>query len=342
MKTLFICLLSLFNTLAFAAFVGNQFTYQGELSINNQPLNGAYDFRVELWSQETAGTLYGQPLIFENIAVNQGVFNLALDYSDLPFDGEDWYLSFWVRAHNSGTDFTQLSPKQRINAVPYAIQAHYLDDLGASNGDFLRFNGNDWVPDDINFNSYWNQNGSTYYNNSGDIAIGQNNAQSTKLLVRSNNGQNPLLVKVGTLTKLSAQSNGGLSVGTNSAAPDNGIHVLGDAIQSHTSRGFVKAAVEFYCGNTITLITQSFNNINNNLFDVSNTTGGMGRCALLTPFITNDLFYTTTVIDNRNDHLSVVCERGTINGSSDSERLVCKGFDADNNSRNVKLMVMFY
>ncbi|MCF6301147.1 MAG: hypothetical protein L3J52_08530, partial [Proteobacteria bacterium] len=87
-------------------------------------------FKGELWNQATGGNFFGSALEIDNVEVADGIVSLELDFTDFPFTGEDWYLNIQVREGASTGSYITMSPKQRINATPYAIQADFL----AANG----------------------------------------------------------------------------------------------------------------------------------------------------------------------------------------------------------------
>ena len=329
--------------LAVAGDVGSVFTYQGSLLDAGNPVNGAHDFQVELWDQQTGGATSGPALVFDNVFVLNGIFTLELDFGDVPFDGNEWYLLIQVRPGDSTGAFTALLPRQRVGTTPYAIQAEYLSDLGAANGDVLTFNGADWVPASV-ASSPWSLGSDGVFYTAGDVSVGQTTSQGAKMLIRSGSGQAPLLAKVGTLTKMSLQANGGLSVGTNSAAPDNGLRIAGDLAQTAAARGAVKAGVTFACGNTISIIEDSFNLINSGGFTVSNVSGQFGRCGLGTPFAMNDLFVVTDSEHYaNNDVTGVSCRKGTLGGVSEETVLTCQGYNPITDQMvNVIVTVLFY
>ncbi len=100
------------------------FTYQGRLQEGGQPVQGYYDLRFRLYDAEENGVLKAE-LLRENVAINQGQFNIALTFSSSAMSGEPGYLEVAVRPAESEdeSDFTILSPRQALTRVPYAWQA---------------------------------------------------------------------------------------------------------------------------------------------------------------------------------------------------------------------------
>jgi len=116
---------ALLTSAAIAAPISTAITYQGELLEAGSPADGSFDFEVALFESETGGVDVGL-LTFDNVDVINGVFTLELDFGSLPFDGDQLWLQFAVRDGDSGGAFTPLSPRQRIAAAPYALNAEMV------------------------------------------------------------------------------------------------------------------------------------------------------------------------------------------------------------------------
>jgi len=106
---------------------GTAFSYQGRLNDTGAPANAAYDFRFALYDNVTNGSQLSLLLTNSAVAVNNGLFNVTLDFGPDVFTGENAWLEIAVRAVGS-TNFTTLAPRQPVLPVPYAIFAS-----GASN-----------------------------------------------------------------------------------------------------------------------------------------------------------------------------------------------------------------
>ena len=106
-----------------AAPLGTAFTYQGRLDDGAFPVNGLYDFNFKLFDAETAGTLVGPALgvSLDTIAVSNGVFSVDLDFGPV-FNGDKRWLEISVNT-NSARPLAALSPRQPLNAAPYAQYA---------------------------------------------------------------------------------------------------------------------------------------------------------------------------------------------------------------------------
>jgi hypothetical protein len=106
---------------------GTAFSYQGRLNDTGAPANAVYDFRFALYDNVTDGNQLGLLLTNSAVAVNNGLFDVTLDFGPDMFTGENAWLEIGVRAVGA-TNFTTLAPRQPVLPVPYAIFAN-----GASN-----------------------------------------------------------------------------------------------------------------------------------------------------------------------------------------------------------------
>jgi hypothetical protein len=117
----------------FLAFAGRAqttaFTYQGQLSSNNVPANGLYDFRFRL--TDVGDTPVTAPLTNSPTGVTNGSFIVTLNFGSAIFDGSDRWLEIAVRGYGDTNAYTALSPLQPITSTPYAIRA--INAANASN-----------------------------------------------------------------------------------------------------------------------------------------------------------------------------------------------------------------
>jgi hypothetical protein len=97
------------------------FNYQGRLLNSGAPANGNYDFQAFLGDAFTNGTTVAGPLVIP-ASVNNGLFNLSLDFGAPAFPGSDRWLQLAVRTNGAGP-FTPLFPRQPVSPSPYAIHA---------------------------------------------------------------------------------------------------------------------------------------------------------------------------------------------------------------------------
>ena len=108
---------------AYAVNPTSAFTYQGLLLDGGAPANGSNDLRFVLFDAATNGLAIGANLTLEDVTVSNGLFTVTLDFGAAAFDGGDRWLEMRVRPGASVGLFTTLSPRQKINAAPYAVKA---------------------------------------------------------------------------------------------------------------------------------------------------------------------------------------------------------------------------
>lgn len=103
---------------------GNAFTYQGALKQNGSAINGNTDMVFALFDAPSAGNPVGSPIAFtaatsNPINVQNGVFDVTLDFGPLPFItliSDQRYLQITVNG-------TVLTPRTPIQNAPYALQS---------------------------------------------------------------------------------------------------------------------------------------------------------------------------------------------------------------------------
>lgn len=104
-----------------------EFTYQGELKLNDGLVNGPYDFRFILNTQaDGSGTSNGD-VIVEDVAVDNGIFTTKIDFANsAAFIGDKVWMQINVRDGNSTGSFEALAPRQQITSTPYAVHAQFV------------------------------------------------------------------------------------------------------------------------------------------------------------------------------------------------------------------------
>lgn len=105
------------------AAVGDTFTYQGQLELENAPANGQYDLQFTLYDAADGGSMVGATVTVPGKTVVDGYFDVILDFGPGVFDGEARWLQIAVRESGTGASYTTLSPRQRLTATPYALRA---------------------------------------------------------------------------------------------------------------------------------------------------------------------------------------------------------------------------
>ena len=324
-----------------AATVGSGFSYQGELYDNGVPANDEYSFQIALVTAETGGTII-TAVQFPNIQVVNGLFNIDdLDFGNTALDGTQYWLHVEVKKSSNPGSHTSLSPRQRLSAVPYAVQAEFLAANGATNGEILQFNGTYWVAQDSSAISAWD-----FDNNSVTtdklVGIGTTNPNATIHISAAAN-DDPLRVQIGSATKFVVKNNGGMSIGVNGSPPTNGLYVQGDAKQLSSANGLLKYMVYAYCTDGLfdgnftgpALINRSINNVNSSNINIANGADD-GECVITFPSNISQRFWQTSVTGtdvNRGAHCT----------SNTSTSLRCYGVKLSNGSREVvNMMVLIY
>lgn len=97
------------------------FTYQGQLVQNGSPVDGACDFRFWLFDAPSGGTQVSGTETETNVSVTNGLFTVRLDFGEGAFIGDKRWLHTSVRCPAGGGSYTDLSPRQELLAVPYAL-----------------------------------------------------------------------------------------------------------------------------------------------------------------------------------------------------------------------------
>lgn len=126
--------------------LGTMFSYQGRLSDAGKPANGLYDFEFGLYGTMTSTLQVAGPVTLMNIPVNNGLFNVYLDFGDV-FNGNMLFLETRVRPGGSSGGYTTLAPRQPLTAVPYAS---YAMQTGGGGGGWL-LSGNTGTNPAVNF-----------------------------------------------------------------------------------------------------------------------------------------------------------------------------------------------
>lgn len=96
------------------------FTYQGVLRDNGLPANGAYDLTFTLWDDPAGGTQIGDIVSLPGVAVQEGLFTVALNGADEFGPNAFSGARRWIEIGVSGVT---LAPRQEASASPYAAFA---------------------------------------------------------------------------------------------------------------------------------------------------------------------------------------------------------------------------
>ena len=101
--------------------LGTAFTYQGQLKSNGAAYTGTCDLKFSLWDALSGGTQIGTSQTKTNIALTDGFFTVLLDYGAEHFQGDGRWLEIEVRCPAGVGNYTPLTPRQPLTALPYAL-----------------------------------------------------------------------------------------------------------------------------------------------------------------------------------------------------------------------------
>ena len=100
---------------AAGAPLGTAFTYQGRLLTSyGAGVNGSNDMQFGLYTNSSGSSLVGSLITNAAVAFSNGLFTTTLDFGAGVFDGTTYWLEVGLRAGGSGTNFSLLSPRQRL------------------------------------------------------------------------------------------------------------------------------------------------------------------------------------------------------------------------------------
>ena len=103
--------------------VENAFTYQGYLRYETGLVTATCDFQFSLWDSVdgTSGQI-GATISKPDVSVENGLFSVELDFGSGIFEGQAVWIEIAVQCPGDAS-FITLSPRQSVNATPYALYA---------------------------------------------------------------------------------------------------------------------------------------------------------------------------------------------------------------------------
>jgi len=116
-----LCCLPSVGGVAYAAPLGTAFTYQGQLKLDGQPLNGSADFSFSLWDAAVGGNRLGPPLVYREVDVVNGLFAVEVDFGAGAFNGDARWVEVEVESPPGSGSHAMLSPRQLLTPAPYAL-----------------------------------------------------------------------------------------------------------------------------------------------------------------------------------------------------------------------------
>lgn len=96
-------------------------TYQGQLQQAGEPFTGLADLEFALYDSLTAGTLVAGPVSRTGVPVEDGLFQVELDFGPGAFGDSNPFLELVV-------DGTVLEPRQPVTAAPRSLRSNFAED----------------------------------------------------------------------------------------------------------------------------------------------------------------------------------------------------------------------
>src|ERR1043165_2251818 len=106
-----------------AAPLGTAFSYQGRLLEAGAGANGLFDMTFTIFNAATGGVQISNSDEIAPVAVSNGVFTVALDFGNGPFDGNPRWVEISVTRYGTDQPVVVLNPRQLVQPVPYAMYA---------------------------------------------------------------------------------------------------------------------------------------------------------------------------------------------------------------------------
>ena len=109
------------------------FTYQGELLVDGTAFSGRFDFIFLLFDDVLAGGQIGPAVLVEDVAVDNGLFTVDLDFGQI-FDGTPLWLEIQLQEAGGPGPFAALDPRQPLTSAPGALFANEATDADTVDG----------------------------------------------------------------------------------------------------------------------------------------------------------------------------------------------------------------
>jgi len=233
--------LIIFVSLSLSLQAETTITYQGQLQDADGPYSGIVDMSFELFDAETAGSSVGPMLERDNVTLEEGLFQVELDFGDQPYE-TGLYLEVRV-------DGQALEPRQPIHAAPLAIRSLSGDG-----------NGGD---------SVWSTVGDDIHYTVGNVAIGTTDPGGDRLRVEgslvtgesSNVAGNSQSAVIGGNSNTADGNRSFVGGGRNSLADGNNSFIAGGRDnEARFDRSFVGGGAENIASGLGTVVTGGFQN----------------------------------------------------------------------------------
>ena len=294
-----------------SALVSSAFTYQGKLTNNGVVLNTYCDFIWNFYADSSGGTSLATDTD-TNLLVTNGLFTAVVNVPSLVIDGNARFVEIQVRCPTGTGDYTTLSPRQELLAAPYALGlrlpfAHTINTSTVPVFSVTNSGGTGSSPSLLG--SSVGSTGVSGISTGGASAdngvYGETNSSST-----SEAGVKGVSTAAAAGGYFSSSTGYGVYGSTSSATDFGGyftnstittsggaLYANGDAKQSLTGDGFVKAGLYVDCGSTASIVVRYFNNVNTATITVINGSSP-GQCTIDFGFDVSTRYVTALGWDN--------------------------------------------
>jgi len=332
-----------------SGLVSSAFTYQGKLNNNGAVVNTNCDFIWNIYADSSGGTSLATDTD-TNLLVANGLFTAVVNVPASVIDGNARFVEIQVRCPTGSGAYTTLSPRQELFAAPYAMGlrlpfSHTINSSTSPVFSVTNSGGTGSSPSILGSSVGSNGvEGTSTGGASADNGIyGETNSNT-------NNEAGVKGISTGAAAGGYFTSSTGYGVyGSTSLATDFGgyfsnsisttsggaLYANGDAKQSLTGDGFVKAGLYVNCGDSGSVIIRSFNNVNTTPITVINGSGP-GRCTLDFGFNVSNRYLTATAFGNGVPRIITYVYGSTVN-QLDFFRL-----DENGNGINGGIMILIY
>lgn len=170
-----------------------------------------------------------------------------------------------------GSNYT-ITGSSELLSVPYALHAKSIDQMGATIGDVLEWDGTNWAPGTVGGTNYWTQTGTDLTYDAGNVSIGSTSNFGSKLFIVGDGTQRVFRAQSpsGT-TKFLIEADGGVSIGSGlTAGPADGLLVGGETILD------ANTTVNGNVGINAAIVDRNFHVVH----DQFTGTGGLGGLAI--------------------------------------------------------------
>jgi hypothetical protein len=276
-----------------AALVGSSFTYQGQLKNSGAPVNDHCDFIWDLFADPDVGTSLATDTDTDVLLTN-GLFTVVINVPASVIDGHARYVEIQVRCPTGIGVYTTLSPRQELQAAPYALGlrlpfSHTIISSAAPLFAVTNTGGTSTSPSLLGSsvggdgvqglstggasadNGVYGDTNSTSNSDAGVKGVSTSSAAGGYFTSSAGYGV------YGNAS--SATDFGGYFMNATTTTSGGALYANGDAKQSLAGDGFVKAGVEANCSGPESWIIRSFNNVNTTPITVINGASD-GRCTV--------------------------------------------------------------